>query len=135
MVMMVMTMGMAKAMAIVMVLVIVIIVPEVLRQVGWLCQRQHQSFHRLTAFYLVLATGPGNPPAVWVWTGKTGQFGSRTVQKPDPQTLGRPNPNPYPSTARFRPIWLDPSVQISGSAFRVSHLWLHSDMLLIIVIY
>jgi len=35
------------AMAMAMVLVIVIIVPEVLRQVGWLRQRQHQSFHRL----------------------------------------------------------------------------------------
>jgi len=40
-------MAMAMAMAIVMVLVIVIIVPEVLRQVGWLHQRQYQSFHRL----------------------------------------------------------------------------------------
>ena len=48
---MAMVMAMAMAMAIVMVLVIVIIVPEVLRQVGWLCQRQHQSFHRLRAFY------------------------------------------------------------------------------------
>ena len=44
-------MEMAMAMAIVMVLVIVIIVPEVLRQVGWLRQRQHQSFHRLRALY------------------------------------------------------------------------------------
>jgi hypothetical protein len=35
------------AMAMAMVLVIVIRVPEVLRQVGWLSQRQHQSFHRL----------------------------------------------------------------------------------------
>jgi hypothetical protein len=41
-------MGMAMAM---MVLVMVISVPEVLRQVGWLCQRQRQSFHRLRAFY------------------------------------------------------------------------------------
>jgi hypothetical protein len=49
--MMGMAMVMAMAMAIVMVLVIVIIVPEVLRQVGWLHQRQHQSFHRLRAFY------------------------------------------------------------------------------------
>ena len=41
----------AKAMAMAMVLVIVIIVPEVLIQVGWLRQRQHQSFHRPRAFY------------------------------------------------------------------------------------
>ena len=42
---------MAMVMAMVMVLAIVIIVPEVLIQVGWLPQRQHQSFHRLRAFY------------------------------------------------------------------------------------
>ena len=29
---------------------------------------------------VVLGTGPGNPPAVQVWTGKTVRFGSRTVQ-------------------------------------------------------
>jgi hypothetical protein len=44
-------MMMAMAMALVMVLVIVITVPEVLGQVGWLRQHQHQSFHRLRAFY------------------------------------------------------------------------------------
>ena len=49
--MMATAMAIAMAMAIVMVLVIVIIVPEVLRQVGWLRQCQHQSFHRLRAFY------------------------------------------------------------------------------------
>jgi len=42
---------MAMALAMVMVLAIVIIVSEILRQVGWLCQRQHQSFHRPRAFY------------------------------------------------------------------------------------
>jgi len=49
--MMAMVMAMAIAMAMAMVLVIVITVPEVLRQVGWLHQCQHQSFHRLRAFY------------------------------------------------------------------------------------
>jgi len=44
-------MAMAMAMAMVMVLAIVIIIPAVLIQVGWLRQRQHQSFHRLAAFY------------------------------------------------------------------------------------
>ena len=82
---------------------------------------------------VVLATGPGNPPPVWVWTVKTGRFGSRPSQKPDPQLLGGPNPDPYPSTRGFRRVWLDPSVPISGSACRVSHLWSHSDMLLLIV--
>jgi len=38
-------------MVLVMVLVMVITVLEALREVGWLCQRQHQSFHRLGAFY------------------------------------------------------------------------------------
>jgi len=70
---------------------------------------------------LVLATGPGNPPAVRVWTPKTGWVGSRTVQKPDPQTLGGPNPDPYTSSLGFRRVWLDQSVPTSGSAFRVSH--------------
>jgi len=68
---------------------------------------------------VVLATGPGNPPAVQVWTGKAVPFGSRTVQKPDPQLLGGPNPDPYPSTRGFCRVWLDPSVRISGSSFRV----------------
>ena len=45
------TTAMAMAMAMAMVMVIVIIVSEVLRQVGWLRQRQHQSFHRLRAFH------------------------------------------------------------------------------------
>jgi hypothetical protein len=68
---------------------------------------------------LVLATGPGNPPAVRVRTGKTVRFGSRTVQKPDPQRLGGPNPAPYSSTRGFCRVWLDPSVPIPGSVFRV----------------
>ena len=85
--------------------------------------------------HLVLATGPSNPPAVQVWTAKMGRFSSRTVQKPDPQTLGGPNPDPYLSTRGFRPVWLDPSFPISGSAFRVSYLWSYSDMRLFIVKY
>jgi hypothetical protein len=50
-VMIVIVMAMAMVMAMVLVIVIVIIVSEVLRQVGWLCQHQHQSFYRLRAFY------------------------------------------------------------------------------------
>jgi hypothetical protein len=83
----------------------------------------------------VFATGPGNPPAVRVWSTKTGWFGSRPVRKPDPLTLGGPNLDPYPSTRGFRRDWLDPSVPISGSAFLVSHLWSLSDMHLLIVKY
>jgi len=71
------------------------------------------------AVRLVLATGPGNPPAVPVRTGNTIWFGSRTVQKPDPLLLGDPNPAPYPSTRRFRRVLLDLSGPISDFAFRV----------------
>ena len=84
---------------------------------------------------LVLATGPANLPAVRVWTPKTGWVGSKTIQRLDPQTLGGPNPDPYTSTRGFRRVWRDPSVPISGSAFRVSHLWSHLDMRLLIVKY
>jgi hypothetical protein len=83
--------------------------------------------------YVMLATGPCNPPAVQVWTAKTGRFGYRTDQKPDRQTISGPNPDPYLATQGFRWVWIDPSVPISSSAFQVSHLWLHSDMLLWIV--
>jgi hypothetical protein len=68
---------------------------------------------------VVLARGPGNPPAVRVWTGPTVRFGSRTVQKPDPELLDGPNPYPYASTRGFCRVWLDPSVPVSGSPFRV----------------
>jgi len=67
----------------------------------------------------VLAMGPGNPSAFRVRTTKMVRFGSRTVQKPDLLRLGRPNPDPYPSTLRLCGVWLDPSVPISGSVFRV----------------
>jgi len=60
--------------------------------------------HKNVVAELVLATGPGNPPAFRVWTAKTGRFGSRTVQKPDPLTLGGPNPDLYPSTRGFRRV-------------------------------
>ena len=68
---------------------------------------------------VVLATGPGNSPVVRLWTTKTVWSGSRTVQKPDLQRPGGPNPAPYMSTRGFCRVWLDPSVPISGSGFRV----------------
>jgi len=68
---------------------------------------------------VVLATGQGNMPVAWVWTGRTVRFGSSTIQKPDPQLLGSPIPAPYLSTCRFRRVWLDMLGPISGSAFRV----------------
>jgi len=51
-----------------------------------------------------LATGSGNPPAVRVWTAKTGRFVSRPGQNPDLLTVGGPNPDSYPSTSRFRRV-------------------------------
>jgi len=68
---------------------------------------------------LALATGPGNTPAVWVWTSRMVQFDSRTIQKPDPLLHGGQNPAPYPSPRRFCQAWLDRSSPITRSAFRV----------------
>jgi hypothetical protein len=48
--MVMMAMVMVMMIAMVMVLVMVITVLEALRQVGWLRQHQHRSFHRLRAF-------------------------------------------------------------------------------------
>jgi len=82
---------------------------------------------------LVLATGPGDLPGVGVWTAKTGRFGSRSAQKPDPLTLGGPNPDLFPSIGGFCWVWIHPSVQISKSAVLVPHIWSHPNMLLVIV--
>jgi len=105
-----------------------------LNSYSWILDRCSPSYALMT-LQVVIATGPGNPPLVWVWTAKTGQRGSRPVQKPDPRTLGGPNPDPYPSTRGFPRVWLDPSVPISCSASRVSHLSSLTDMLLLIVKY
>jgi hypothetical protein len=67
----------------------------------------------------VLATGPGNPPVVWVRTAQTVWFGSKPVQKPDSLGIVGPNPDPYPSTRGFCRVWLNLSVSISGSSIRV----------------
>jgi len=63
--------------------------------------------------------GQGDPPVVRVLTGRTVQFCSRTVQKPEPLLLGGTNPAPYPSTHGFHRVWQDLSGQISSSEFRV----------------
>jgi len=89
----------------------------------------------LSTQLLVLARDPDHPPAGRVWTSKWGHFSSRPVQNPDVLTLGRSNPDPDPSTRRFPQVSLDPSGPISSSGFRVSHLWLHSDMLLLFMRY
>jgi hypothetical protein len=84
---------------------------------------------------VVLSTDPGNPPLRRVWTAKTDLFSARHVQKPDPVTQGRLTTDRYPSSRRFRLVWLDPSVPIFISAFQVSHLLSHSDMLQLMVQY
>jgi len=68
---------------------------------------------------IVLATGSDSWPTVRVWTGKTFQFGSRPAQKPDRLLLCGANPYLYTSILGFCQDWLDPSVLISGSHFRV----------------
>jgi len=67
----------------------------------------------------VLATGPGYPAVVCVWTTTTVRFGSRTIQTPDALPFGRSNPNPYSSTCGICRVGQDMSVPISGSVFRV----------------
>jgi len=78
-----------------------------------------QSIYTRTKKYKVLATDPGNPPAVWDWSGKTDRIGCRTVQKPDLLLLGSANRAPYPSTRGYGWVWPDLSGPISSSAFRV----------------
>jgi len=69
---------------------------------------------------LVVPKGTCNQPAVRDWTAKTRWSGSWPIQQPDLLPLGRPNQNPYPSTCGFCQVWLDPSVLICNSVFRVS---------------
>jgi hypothetical protein len=45
-------------------------------------------FLKMAAYQLVLATGPGNPPAVRCLASGSVPFGSKTAQKPELQCLG-----------------------------------------------
>jgi len=65
-------------------------------EINQLLPAPHIRIQGFQLFEVVLATGPGNPPAVGDWTGTTVQFGSRTVQRPDLLLLGGANPAPYP---------------------------------------
>jgi hypothetical protein len=67
---------------------------------------------------VVLAMGPGNPPAVQIRTANMVWLGSKAVQKPDPLHLGGPNSDPNPSKGELCRVWLDPSGPISGSGLR-----------------
>jgi len=68
---------------------------------------------------LLLGMGLGNPPVVRVWPAKMGRFSSRLVQKPNPLSLGGPNPDLHPSTHGLCRISLGPLVPMSSCAFRV----------------
>ena len=83
----------------------------------------------------VLAMGQGNLPTVRVWTTIMVQLGSQPVKLRNTLTVGGRNLRRNLLTCRFCRVWLDSSVPISSSAFRVSYLSLHSDMLLLIVKY
>ena len=67
----------------------------------------------------VVATGLGYMPAVRVCTTKMGRIDSRPVQERDLQLLGEPNRDPYLLTRVVCQVWLDPSVPITGSGYRV----------------
>ena len=84
---------------------------------------------------IVLATGSGNRPAVRVCISKTDLFGSKPVQKRDTLTREGSNPDTHQSSRRFRQVWIDPSVPIYCSAFRVSPVLSLSDKVPIIVQY
>jgi len=87
-----------------------------------LTENYNGGYHCITVAdpWLVLATGPGNLTAVWLYPATTGRFGSRLVHKPNPLPLGGPNADPYLSTISCSRVWLDSSVAISSSAFWVS---------------
>jgi len=89
---------------------------------AWTSSRSDKiiGYYKIGTWQVVLATGPGNLPAVWCWITKMHPFGSRPIQRSVPLHLGRRNTDPYRSTRRFRRVWLDPFVPISGAAFWVS---------------
>jgi len=89
------------------------------KQTAWARQRSPICWVTLTC-KLVLEMGPGDLPAVKVWTSIKGQLGSGPNQQPKPLPLGGPNQDPYLSTHGFCPIWVDPVVPISGSTCPVS---------------
>jgi len=79
--------------------------------------------------------GPGNPPAVQVWTRTIGRFSSRRIQQSDMLSLGRSTLDPYSSTCGCLQAWLDGSVPISGSEFWILHICSHPDMLQLVIEY
>jgi len=94
-----------------------------------------QSIYTRTKIYKVLATDPGNPPAVWDWSGKTDRIGCRTVQNPTCCFLAVQTGPRTP-----RPVGMDGcgrtcQVQSPVLRFGFFYLWLHSVILLLIAKY
>jgi len=69
--------------------------------------------------HLVIATGPGNLPAVWVLTANKVGCDSSHDLRHQRLVLGGPNRYPYMPTGRICQVWLYPSVPISGYGFMV----------------
>jgi len=78
---------------------------------------------------LVLATGPGNPPAVRVLTCCSVRFGSRTGQKPEPLLSWRVVTRPGHRTAVIWPGWNRTAVP----NIRFLQLWLQLSIWVLIV--
>jgi len=76
--------------------------------------------HCADVVLLLWATGPGDPPAVWVWTRSMVGFGFKTVHKPNWLHLGRANLYLYSSSGGDSRGWLTLLGPISGSRFRVA---------------
>ena len=87
--------------------------PPSLLPVSWARQ------NALAESQILLATGPVNPPAVRVWTGKTVWCRSRPVQKHDPEHFGGRTPRLYSSTRGFCRVWVGLSVPVSSSPCQV----------------
>jgi len=79
--------------------------------------------------WLVLPTGPGNPPAVRMLSGGSVRFGSRPSQKPNPPCLGAFVTRPRHRTVGIWPGWNRTTVQ--NICFLL--LWLQLSIRLIIV--
>ena len=86
--------------------------------------------YRMMEVRLVLATGPGNPPAVRVLTCGSVPFGSRTGQKPEPRLSWRVVTRPGHRTAGIWPGWNRTAVP----NLRFLQLWLQLSMWVLIVL-
>jgi len=66
-----------------------------------------------------VSNGSGYPASGPGLACKHRSVGSRPVQKPDPWSLGGAIPDLHPSNCGFCRVWLNLSLPMSGSAFRV----------------